>query len=90
MMRLVNAADMARRYPDTFERPSDSAIKRLGPGDFAKVCADGERFWLRVTRAAYPYFAGTVQSKVLMDGVFLGDSVQFHADHVFDVRGGTP
>jgi hypothetical protein len=35
---LVNATEMARQYPDSFEQPSKSERDKLQIGDLAKVC----------------------------------------------------
>ena len=47
---LINADEMHRQHPDTFHRPSDQDLRAIDAGSLVKVCGNGERFWVEVTR----------------------------------------
>jgi hypothetical protein len=45
---FVNAAKTAKENPLTFEVPTEKEIKDVKKGTYLKVCAEPERFWVRV------------------------------------------
>lgn len=57
---LVDAKAMARKYPKTFEAPSDKVLTKIKPGDLVKVSRNDQRFWLSVTGFEKRRIHGTV------------------------------
>lgn len=47
-VKFLNAVDMNKQNPDSFFIPSDEEIDEVSIGDFLKVCACHERFWVKV------------------------------------------
>ena len=45
---LVNAQEMAQQNPDTFTVPTAEEMAAIEAGTYIKVCAEPERFWIRV------------------------------------------
>ena len=85
--KLTDATKMAKEYPRTFDLPSKKAVKDLGIGDFAKVSADGERFWVRVTGRKGKKIEGVVDNDVVLGqrhGLALGDKISFETKNLFD------
>ena len=83
---LVNAEHMAAHHPDTFTVPSGRA--NLQPGDFAKVCAHGERFWVEITKAKHGVYVGTVANILVVPenaGMAFGHVIEFGPCNVFAV-----
>jgi hypothetical protein len=84
-IKLVNAAEMHRQYPDEFEVPSPDEIRALRKGDVVKVCNDRERFWVLIESRNGDVFAGRVDSMLLFGKVRYGDRIEFHADNLYDI-----
>jgi hypothetical protein len=87
--KLVNGERMARQHPDTFAIPGQVARISLLPGQCAKVCMGGERFWVKVTLSdARGRYAGQVNNVLLglgHHGLDYGDVITFEAKHVLDI-----
>jgi hypothetical protein len=45
---LVNATEMARTHPTTFEAPSKRQLRGIRPKDLIKISNHGERFWVEI------------------------------------------
>lgn len=83
---LINAAEMARQHPTTFQRPSARQIRRLHPGDLVKVNASGERFWCEIQTRNGDHFVGRVDNELIgtaRHGLGPGDLFEFHADNIY-------
>lgn len=65
---LVNAEQLAFANPSTFEVPD--ARNSLRVGDYAKVCAGRERFWVRVKPSKKK---GTLIGQINNDLVFTNE-----------------
>jgi hypothetical protein len=84
-IKLVNAEEMARQYPDTFEVPSSSVLRKLHKGDLVKVSKPGERFWVEIVSRKGNTFLGRVDNPLLFGDVGYGDHIEFHACNVYSV-----
>ena len=70
-----------------FVVPTEARLKSLKPGDFIKVCRNGERFWVRLNGYVARKWHGTVSNKlVLNDDIKLGDSIFFMRKNIYDFR----
>ena len=80
---------MARQHPDTFHIHDKAERMGLLPGQCAKVCVGGERFWVKVTLTdAKGRYAGQVDNALSglgHHGLNYGDVVAFEAKHVLDI-----
>lgn len=65
LTKLVDAQEMHRQHPDTFEVPSAHELATIKPGDYVKVCRGNERFWCRVDGAAGKYLISTVDTPLV-------------------------
>ena len=63
-LEFVDAVQMNKENPDTFEIPSTRDIEALKPGDFVKVCAEDERFWVIVNSIKGNDVIGTVNDVI--------------------------
>jgi hypothetical protein len=95
-VKLVDAEERSRRYPDTFDQPPVIARHNIPVGGLAKlVFTDGsaaERMWVRVT-GVHPgespaYLGMLVNEPVTINGLDYGDNVGFDPRHVIDIDGG--
>lgn len=84
---LVNARLLEFEFPDTFSTPSDSAIKKIKPGDFVKLARNAERFWLRVDGFVGRKWHGTISNKLISNkDIKLGDSIYFMRKNIYDIQ----
>jgi uncharacterized protein YegJ (DUF2314 family) len=87
-------ADCWQRHtnsPETFEIPNDVDIASLKPGDFAKLIFQavgaGERMWVKVEERTGQNFSGWLaNTPATIDGLNVGDRIEFHARHIAQVR----
>ena len=88
MDRIINFEDaqqLAKKYPDTFYAPDESRLSQIKPGDFIKVCALNERFWVEVTAIENERIEGKVANDLLMDGLRFDDAICVEQRHVYDI-----
>jgi hypothetical protein len=88
LTRLVDAQEMHRQYPDTFEAPTDHELATIRPGQFIKVCRDGERFWLAVTGASGRYLIASIANPLVTSGnarLAMGKAVRVEPRHVYSI-----
>ena len=88
---LVDAQEMHKKNPDTFEVPSYVTIARISPGSLVQIASYGERFWVEVTRVNQPSYRGRVDNDLLKTdehGFDFNDSVNFEARHIHKVYHG--
>jgi hypothetical protein len=60
---FVNAEEMHKKHPDTFGIPESRF--GLQPGDFAKVCCNGERFWAKILNVDDGIYSASVANPLL-------------------------
>ena len=89
--KLLNARLFALEFPETFYLPSDSAIKKVKPGDYVKLAIQlgekpGERFWVKVAGFEGRKWFGEVANDLVFYEYPLGDSVQFYRKNIYDVE----
>lgn len=83
---LVNARLMHFEFPETFEVPSDSEIKKMKPGNMVKVARKNERFWVRIDGFVGRKWHGTVLNNLfLQEDLKKGDSIYFMRKHIYDI-----
>lgn len=83
-----DAQAMARAHPLTFEVPEPERLAALRAGDFVKVCASNERFWVVLTARYGDGLVGKVNNDLIWTddhGLSCDDEVRFTTDHVYDV-----
>lgn len=93
---MLDAQELARLHPKTFEAPSQGDLATLKPGDFVKICVEvikedgapgrGERFWVRLTKVGET-LTGTIDNELLftdLHGLVLRDEISFERRHVYN------
>ena len=87
----VDAQEMGRDHPGTFEAPTADELKGIRAGDFVKICNGEERFWavVTVTNEADPIegaFRGTVNNRLVGDNEYdFGDLLEFRGRHIYAI-----
>lgn len=85
---FVDAQEMHRKNPKTFEVPSDEELSNIKVGGHVKVCAERERFWVKVTKVENKTIQGEVDNELVSSdehNLFLGDEIEFHFDNVYSI-----
>lgn len=88
-MTLTDAQEMHRQNPTTFEVPSTEELAAVNVGYFAKVCADPERFWVRVTGRTGSTLYGIIDNDLLRSethGLHCGELVEFEERHIYAIQ----
>lgn len=85
---LVDAAQMARLYPDTFHLPD---LSGMVVGDVVKVCNGYERFWVTLTELTGQLPGDVCRGVVANDlvhpcGYNVGDEILFERRHIYQVE----
>jgi hypothetical protein len=83
-IKLVDAQEMARQHPDTFEVPSGAELRKLRKGDLVKVSNHAERFWVEIVSRDGDLFVGRVDN-FLAGTVSHDDLIEFHVCNVYDI-----
>ena len=87
-MGFVNAQEMARLHPDTFEAPSALELSQIREGDNVRVCVGSERFWVLVTHIDGTTVTGTVNNDLVFTGAHgldYGDHIAFHLHNIYAI-----
>ena len=85
-IELVNAQDMARQNPETFEAPWLDVLKNVvSPGMHVKVCGLGERFWVEVVLVSddKTMIIGSVANNLLAAALKFGDLIALSFEHIY-------
>jgi uncharacterized protein YegJ (DUF2314 family) len=92
---LDNGAETHREFPDTFQIPAQEERESLLTGDLAKLIfriefddeAHVERMWVQVTEVGAESYVGVLRNDpYCTDEIRFGMRVEFHADHVIQIR----
>jgi hypothetical protein len=92
---LDDGAQTHREFPDTFQIPAQAERESLRTGDLAKLIfrielddeVHVERMWVQVTGVRPESYAGVLRNDpYCTDELRFGMPVEFHADHVIQIR----
>jgi len=86
-LEFVDAQEMARNHPNSFEVPDADELKGITTGAIVKVSCHDERFWVTVTSVEGDTITGTVDNDLVLDGHGLsyGDTITFDKTNVYDI-----
>ena len=84
---LVNAAEMGRAHPKTFDYPPKEMLDQIQPGNLVKVSDVElpERFWVRITQRKGDVFVGKIDNHFFWDKPYdFGSLIRFGTENVYD------
>jgi len=85
-IEFVNAQEMAKDYPTTFDAPTKEELDKIKEGDYVKICDNKERFWVIVEEVDGDIITGEVDNLLIGDQNFnLGDSIEFKKENIYDI-----
>jgi hypothetical protein len=85
---FVDAQEMHRLHPDTFDAPSEEDLAALATGDTVKVCPDYERFWAVIEAIDHDddVITARIANRLMCSakhGFHDGDVIHFQRRHVY-------
>ncbi len=86
---FVDAQAMNQAHPNTFHVPDAGELSAVGVGDYVKVAAEGERFWVEVLSREGDAFTGRVNNDLVrtnLHGLADTDVVAFESRHVHAIE----
>ena len=85
---FVDAQEMHKNHPTTFNVPSEEELNAIKKGDFIKVCVKTERFWVKVEEVKGDIIQGFVDNDLVFSSeheLFYGDLVELEKKNVYDI-----
>jgi hypothetical protein len=84
---FVNAQQMAKDYPDTFEAPPYEDFADLVPGDYVKICSDDERFWCEIVDIDHTTgtITGSVANNLINHDWPVGKMLYIKFDNIYSI-----
>jgi hypothetical protein len=88
---FVDAQEMGRLHPDTFDVPTPKELACIKKGTFVKVCCNDERFWVEVTKVDGEKLTGTVGNDLVderNEDLYFGREIEIEKKNVYDTMEG--
>jgi hypothetical protein len=89
---FVNAQEMHKLHPKTFEVPSNEELDNIKIGDIVKISIDQERFWIEVTEINNDEIIGTVgwrlykeDDKLIEIDLEYGEKIKFEKKNIYSI-----
>lgn len=87
MIQLVDAQQMAKAYPGTFEAPDQKELDLVKVGDSVKICINNkERLWIEVTEINGGQLKGKIDNcPIVIEDVNFGDFISFRKENIYSI-----
>ena len=88
MNLFANAQELAEQYPDTFKVPTATELATLRKGLYVKICAEGERFWVKIERILDDKIEGVIDNDLVRTnshGLKCYDRVRFTSSNIYQI-----
>ena len=88
---FVDAQEMHRMYPTTFEVPTEEELSSLKYNDFVKICNIRERFWIQIESINHATgdILGRIDNDLVVTSDYnLGDIVAIQKLHIYQIIDG--
>lgn len=84
---LINAQQMHQEYPDSFDVPTKEDLRSITVNDYVKISNGQERFWIQICeKCTRGYLRGIVMNRLIFHTNYtIGDIIQIHERHVYDI-----
>jgi len=83
---FVDAQEMMKNHPDTFEAPTKNELDNLKVDDSVKVCVENkERFWVTVKEINGDQIKGEVDNQLIEINLELGEEIEFEKRHIYSI-----
>lgn len=84
--KFLNAQEMAKLHPATFEAPTTEDLEKVKVGDYVKVSTGDERFWVEVTKVDGSKISGEINNDLVCTdnhGLKCGDKIEFNKECIY-------
>jgi hypothetical protein len=86
MSEFLDAQEMNRKHPDTFEVPPEEILNGLVVGDYVQVAENRERFWVELIEIFDTELSGRVDNDLVHDHSFkCDDTITFERKNILNV-----
>lgn len=83
---FIDAQEMHKKHPETFEAPTDDELSCIKAGDSVKVCRNNERFWVTITKVDCGNIEGIIDNQLICNSVLkCGDHVRFKKKNIYTI-----
>ena len=83
---FVDAREMAKMYPESFDDISKEKLEFIRKGVNVKINNGLERFWVEVKSVNGKEISGTVNNELIFPIEYdYGDKITFNINHVYDM-----
>ena len=86
---FIDAQEMHRLHPATFDIPPVSELEKIKPSDWVKVCTGDERFWCRVDIVDGDRIFGIIDNDLVctdIHGLKYGDAISFGKNNIYAIH----
>lgn len=93
-LKILNAEDLNKLYPSSFEIPSKEEKNTIMSGDFVKLIFtdnsgdSNERMWVKITKIKRRKILGRLDNQPFLSkeiGVQLNDKIKFKKENIIDI-----
>lgn len=87
-LKFVNAQEMAKQHPETFEATSLQKLEEIKVGYSVKVATCGERFWITVIDVKDNNIIRSIDNDLVnsnLHGLHYDDVITVEKDNVFQI-----
>lgn len=88
-IEFMDAQEMHQAFPETFKVPSESQFEKMAKGDLVKICAGGERMWVRVETVDGNKVTGKIYSDLILTErhhLKAQDPIEFERKHIYIIE----
>lgn len=85
---FVDAQEMAAQHPDTFKVPTATVLATVKKGSYVKICAEEERFWVKIERILDDKIEGVIDNNLVRTkshGLKCYDRVRFTSSNIYQI-----
>lgn len=85
---IVNAQQMAKKNPLTFEVPTIEELDNIQILDNVKISVGNERFWVKVSEIKKTKVTGTINNDLVFTnthGLRFGDTITFYKKNIYSI-----
>jgi hypothetical protein len=86
-IEFSDAVKLSLEFPGTFQVPSKDEILQLKVGDNVKVCANDERFWVKIVNIDFTKeeIIALVDNMLLRNDLELNEQIRFHFFNIYSI-----
>lgn len=84
-IKFEDAQKLRKEHPKTFYAPTREELNRITPGDFVKVCAFQERFWVEVKSVKDGQITARIDNDLITPHLRYDQIISFRPENVYNI-----